>query len=85
VPLWSRPEAPAELRDDEGRLRVVVHWPQSSALLADVFDAIETYGTEHPVVVQAALALADRLRTAAPGRSAALPAAVARLRSAALA
>lgn len=85
VPLWSRPEAPAELRDDEGRLRVVVHWPQSTALLADVFDAIETYGTEHPVVVQAALGLADRLRTAAPGRSAALPAAVARLRSAALA
>lgn len=83
VPLWSRPEAPTALVDAVGAVRVVVHWPEAADLLADVFVGIETYGLDHPIVVDAALRLADRLTASAtPGRAGELPAVVARLRAA---
>ncbi|MBC7725302.1 MAG: DUF2254 domain-containing protein [Burkholderiaceae bacterium] len=83
VPLWTREEAPTGLVDDDGVVRVVLHWPDAADLIASVFDGVLVYGTEHPLVIDAALHLLDRLRAAAgPERRDELTAVTARLAAA---
>lgn len=66
VPAW-RDRSPAIVhRGETGAERVLVHWPPLEELVDSLFDGIRTYGTEHPVVLRAALHLARRLETAAP-------------------
>lgn len=61
IPLLRRGPAPAGRVDEDGRLRVVLHEPSTEELLRSVFDSVRQYGLDHPVVVLAALGLADRL------------------------
>lgn len=49
----------------DGTVRMLPHWPEPATLVNAVFDGVLTYGTEHPIVVAAALRLADRLDTVA--------------------
>lgn len=65
VPLWRRQSAITGYLDDDGRLRVVPQWPTAEALVDSVFDGVCTYGSEHPIVVSAALRLAARLNESA--------------------
>ncbi|WP_130176731.1 DUF2254 domain-containing protein [Cryobacterium sp. SO1] len=65
VPVLSREPAATGLTDDAGRLRVLLHWPTPEDLIADVFGGVETYGLDHPLVVRAALGLAERLAAVA--------------------
>lgn len=65
VPVWRDQSAITGYLDDDGRLRVVPHWPTAEALVDSVFDGVITYGAEHPIVVSAALRLAARLNESA--------------------
>lgn len=65
VPVLSREPAATGLTDDAGRLRVLLHWPTPEDLIGDVFGGVETYGLDHPLVVRAALGLAERLAAVA--------------------
>lgn len=61
VDLLSRPPAAAALVDKEEKARVLLHWPEPDDLIRDVFEGVTTYGLEHPLVVDAARRLAERL------------------------
>ncbi|QYF73142.1 DUF2254 domain-containing protein [Cryobacterium sp. PAMC25264] len=65
VPVLSREPAATGLTDDAGHLRVLLHWPTPEDLIGDVFGGVETYGLDHPLVVRAALGLAERLAAVA--------------------
>ncbi|KQO62773.1 DUF2254 domain-containing protein [Curtobacterium sp. Leaf261] len=65
VPMWRDRSAVTAYLDDDGVTRVLPHWPSAEALVDTVFAGVTTYGADHPIVVAAALRLADRLTTAA--------------------
>ncbi|RFA13741.1 hypothetical protein B7R21_07865 [Subtercola boreus] len=65
VPLFTRPAPDSEIADTDGGIRVIRRWPQAEELISDVFAGVRTYGLEHPIVVEAALRLATRLRAVA--------------------
>lgn len=82
VPMWQERSRITAYLDDEGTARVIAHWPTAEALVSTIFDGIHTYGTEHPIVVAAALGFAARLGDGAPpARRAHLESIVKRLRS----
>lgn len=84
VPLWSRAEAPTALTDEKGTVRVLAGWPAATQLITDTFDGIETYGMDHPIVIDSALHLLTRLHDAAtPTRKAFLDSTKERLTAAA--
>jgi len=64
IPLFRRPVPPSHLADGDGITRVVCVWPTAEELAGAVFTGIRIYGLEHPIVIHAALRLADRLATA---------------------
>lgn len=64
VPVWRDRRAVTALRDDHGTVRVLVHWPSVEDLVDSLFEGVLTYGTEHPIVLRAALTLLDRLSVA---------------------
>ena len=61
VGLLNRPPAVTALTDTEDNVRVLVHWPEADDLIHDVFAGVTTYGLDHPLVVDAARSLAERL------------------------
>ena len=61
VPLWKERRAITAYLDDGGVARVIPHWPTAEELIDTVFAGVLTYGTEHPIVLEAARRLADRL------------------------
>lgn len=65
VPLLARPPAATALTKD-GSVRVLVHWPAPDDLIRDIFAGITTYGLDHPLVIDAATRLAQRLLETAP-------------------
>jgi len=65
VDLLSRPPAATALVDLQEKPLVILHWPQADDLIRDIFAGITTYGLEHPLVVDAAVRLAERLRVVA--------------------
>jgi uncharacterized membrane protein len=69
VPLWKGQPAPVHYPDSDGVPRLVAQWPEPDELIALVFVGVTTYGGEHPIVVAAALGLADRLVRARPERA----------------
>lgn len=67
LPLLRRPAAPTTITDNNGTPRVLVNWPTADDLLRDLFDGIRIYGLDHPLVVDAARRLGNRLlEVAAP-------------------
>ncbi|MDJ0349909.1 DUF2254 domain-containing protein [Cryobacterium sp. PH29-G1] len=68
VDLLNRPTALTALTDTDDTVRVLVHWPEADDLISDVFTGVTTYGLDHPLVVDAARGLAERLLVVAgPG------------------
>lgn len=61
VDLLNRPAAATALTDIHENPRVLLHWPEPDDLIREVFAGITTYGLEHPLVVDAAVRLAERL------------------------
>ncbi|WP_139195284.1 DUF2254 domain-containing protein [Curtobacterium sp. MCBA15_001] len=61
VPAWRDRDAVTGHLDDAGVVRVLPHWPRLEDLVASVFEGVRTYGSEHPIVLRAALRLAERL------------------------
>ncbi|WP_066515221.1 DUF2254 domain-containing protein [Curtobacterium ammoniigenes] len=83
VPLWRSGQPITAYCDGSRTPRVISHWPEAQTLIGTVFDGVQTYGTEHPIVVAAAVRLAERLEAAAPtARRGALLETIANLRSA---
>lgn len=81
VSLLNRPKAATALTGTDDKLQVRVHWPDPDDLIRDVFDGITTYGLEHPLVIDAAIRLADRLLdVAGPTTTALLRTAIGELR-----
>ncbi|ARC56645.1 hypothetical protein AS850_06105 [Frondihabitans sp. 762G35] len=70
VPLMTRPAAATTLADEDGTVRVNLHWPAPDDLLQDLFEGVAVYGLDHPLVVDAARRLAGRLRQSASGSTA---------------
>ncbi|TCL72499.1 MULTISPECIES: DUF2254 domain-containing protein [unclassified Curtobacterium] len=66
VPVWRGRSAITGYLDDDGRVRVIPHWPTAETLVDSVFDGVRTYGADQPIVVSAALRLAERLDERAP-------------------
>ncbi|TDW28747.1 DUF2254 domain-containing protein [Cryobacterium psychrophilum] len=63
--LFRRAVPPSHLVDGDGVTRVKCVWPTAEELTGEIFAGIRIYGLEHPIVIHAALRLADRLCTAA--------------------
>lgn len=61
VPAWRDRDAVTGHLDGAGVVRVLPHWPPLEDLVASVFEGVRTYGSEHPIVLRAALRLAERL------------------------
>ena len=61
VPLWRERTAVTAYLDDEQVARVLPHWCSAEELIDSVFAGVRTYGSEHPLVVEAAERLVDRL------------------------
>lgn len=68
VPLWRGREPVTAYCDDDGGVRVVPRWPAVVELVDSVFASVLTYGSEHPIVLEAAVRLARRLEDVAPER-----------------
>jgi len=66
VPMWHDRARITAYLDSDGTARVLPHWPSTEALVSTVFDGVRTYGSEHPIVIAAALRLAKRLGDGAP-------------------
>ena len=66
VPAWRDGRAVTGYRGADGTVRVVVHWPALEELVDSLYEGVLTYGTEHPIVLRAALHLAGRLEASAP-------------------
>ena len=66
VPMWQARSRITGYLDDDRTPRVIPHWPSAEVLITTVFDGVRTYGTEHPIVMAAALRLAERLGDGAP-------------------
>lgn len=66
VPMWHDRSRITAYLDDDGTARVLPHWPSAEALVSTVFDGVRTYGSDHPIVMAAALRLAKRLGDGAP-------------------
>jgi len=71
VPMWRDRSAITAYLDAGGNARVIPHWPTPELLVDTVFEGVSTYGTDHPIVVAAALRFAERLthRTSVQRRS----------------
>lgn len=69
VDLLGRPGAAAALTDKDEKPQVIVHWPDPDELIREVFAGITTYGLDHPLVVDAAVRLAERLIAIASPRT----------------
>ena len=61
VPLWRERTAVTAYLDEEQVARVLPHWCTAEELVDSVFAGVRTYGAEHPLVVEAAERLLDRL------------------------
>ncbi|MCY1693017.1 DUF2254 domain-containing protein [Curtobacterium sp. SL109] len=69
VPMWRDQVAITAYLDDDGDERVIPRWPSAEFLAETVFTGVLTYGTDHPIVLTAALHLVQRLdNAAAPSR-----------------
>ncbi|WP_439689787.1 DUF2254 domain-containing protein [Curtobacterium sp. SP.BCp] len=69
VPLWREQSSITAYTDRDGAVRVVPTWPAAEELISMVFAGVRTYGMEHPIVVDAARRLGQRLEEcAAPDR-----------------
>ncbi|TCL78252.1 putative membrane protein [Curtobacterium sp. PhB142] len=66
VPMWRDRSAITGYLDTDGNARVIPHWPTPEVLVDTVFQGIRTYGSDHPIVVAAALRFAERLTHHAP-------------------
>ena len=66
VPTWRDGRAVTGHRAADGTVRVVVHWPTPEELVDSLYEGVLTYGSDHPIVLRAALHLAGRLEASAP-------------------
>lgn len=64
VPAWRDRERVTGYLDDDGTVRVTPHWPLLEDLVESVFEGVRTYGEDQPIVLRAALRLAERLADA---------------------
>lgn len=65
--LCVRPTPSGLYRDSAGAVRVLCDWPDARSLIGDTYLAIRSYGTEHPLVVRAAIEFSFRLARVARG------------------
>lgn len=71
VPAWRDRERVTGYLDGDGTVRVTPHWPRLEDLVDSVFEGVRTYGEDQPIVLRAALRLAERLAEAGTGGRAA--------------
>ena len=71
VPAWRDRERVTGYLDGDGTVRVTPHWPRLEDLVESVFEGVRTYGEDQPIVLRAALRLAERLAEAGTGGRAA--------------
>lgn len=65
VPAWRDRSPVTAYQGRDGAARVLVHWPTLEELVESLFDGVLSYGTDHAIVLRAALRLAHRLEDAA--------------------